>query len=157
MKEITFEQLLEKFHESTHERFRGFRDDLGNTYIVLFENQMFDSSAFGERTAVAVGPDKTYKTLADVANGWLNDLPSQRQYPIAYVELRQDLGSLTGKYKVVDAFNGLYVYHLPTGRCQGAGDGSETTLDDLLELARTDPVTFEEAYGPPPEDDGEVG
>lgn len=60
------------------------------------------------------------------------------------------LGDLEGVFEIVDGCNGLYVYHLETEECKGAGDGSETTLADLASFARTDPVGFAEAYGPGP-------
>lgn len=63
----------------------------------------------------------------------------------------QDLGSLTGRYEVVEGFNGLYVYH-ESGYCTGAGDGSEyetmeEAVEDLVEFAKTEPSEFEAAYG----------
>lgn len=57
------------------------------------------------------------------------------------------LGDLAGEYEIVDACNGLYVYH-KSGHGQGAGDGSETTLADLAAFAREDPAGFAECYGP---------
>jgi len=60
---------------------------------------------------------------------------------------------LAEEYMLVDACNGLYVYHV-SGHVHGAGDGSETTLADLAEFAHDDPVGFAEAYGPPPGEEG---
>ena len=57
------------------------------THAVLFCNLDFSSSQYGKWTVMTVGPDQTYKTMAEVENSWLNDLPSQRQYPVAYVDL----------------------------------------------------------------------
>jgi len=34
-----------------------------------------------------VGPNCTYKTSADTDGKWLNDLPSQRQYPTMVAEV----------------------------------------------------------------------
>lgn len=59
----------------------------GAEYAVLFVNQDLSSSKFGSWTVMVVGKDQTYKTLAEVESTHLFDLPSQRQYPIAYVEL----------------------------------------------------------------------
>ena len=58
------------------------------THAVLFVNQDFSSPEFGRWTVMAIGPNQTYKTTADVEGSWLNDLPSQRQYPIAYTDLK---------------------------------------------------------------------
>jgi hypothetical protein len=75
-----------KFDPEVHDRLRRVASKEQVTCLVLFENQMFDSSEFGRRTAVMIGPPFTYKKLSDVEGGWLNDLPSQRQYPVAYWE-----------------------------------------------------------------------
>lgn len=57
------------------------------TQAVLFVNHDFSSSKFGAWTVMAVGPNQTYKTVEDVHGSHLFDLPSQRQYPVAYVDL----------------------------------------------------------------------
>lgn len=53
--------------------------------LVRFENLAFDSSQYGRATVVVVGPSNTFKSVEGCAGKWLNDLPSQRQYPVAYV------------------------------------------------------------------------
>lgn len=57
------------------------------THLVLFENQQMDSSNFGNRTCLCVGPNNTYKTVEDVKSSHLNDLPSQRQYPTCFCRI----------------------------------------------------------------------
>jgi len=57
------------------------------THIVIFSNLDFSSSEFGKYTAMVIGPDQTYKSLDQIENYWLHDLPSRRQYPVAYIEL----------------------------------------------------------------------
>jgi hypothetical protein len=64
---------------------KRFPDD---THAVIFVNLDFSSSQFGHWTVMVVGPTETYKTLTDIDGSWLHDLPSQRQYPSAYVELK---------------------------------------------------------------------
>lgn len=49
--------------------------------VVCFMNEAMDSSSFGERQALVVGPSNTFKSVADCEGKWLKDLPSQRQYP----------------------------------------------------------------------------
>ena len=61
------------------------------THLAKFVNQALDASACGQTTFVLVGPDCTYKTPDAVDGHWLNDLPSQRQYPVACVEITPDL------------------------------------------------------------------
>jgi predicted YcjX-like family ATPase len=58
------------------------------THAVLFVNLDFSSSQFGHWTVMVVGPGQTYKKIEDVDGSWLHDLPSMRQYPSAYVELK---------------------------------------------------------------------
>jgi hypothetical protein len=57
-------------------------------YAVLFVNLDMNSSQFGKWTVLPIGPDQTFKTLAEVQDGHLNDLPSQRQYPVGYSDLK---------------------------------------------------------------------
>ena len=52
--------------------------------LVLFENLDMASSSFGDSTVVAIGPQNTFKSLSDCK--YLNDLPSQRQYPTHFIE-----------------------------------------------------------------------
>jgi hypothetical protein len=47
--------------------------------LILYVNIQMDSSSFGRKQAMVYGPGCTFKTPDD-APGWLNDLPSQRQY-----------------------------------------------------------------------------
>jgi hypothetical protein len=85
LEELALLKFLERFDESVHtqilERFN--RKDVDGA--VLFENIQLDSSNLGKRTACIYGPGCTYETLEKISQGWLNDLPSQRQYPVAYV------------------------------------------------------------------------
>ena len=55
------------------------------THFALFENLDFTSSQLGRRTCIVVGPNNTFKSPQDCVGRWLNDLPSQRQYPVAWV------------------------------------------------------------------------
>lgn len=79
------DELLELFDPSVHAvietSLKRYSDAVG---IVVFENQDFSSSRFGDRTACLVGPSNTYKTPQECEGKWLNDLPSQRQYPTYY-------------------------------------------------------------------------
>jgi hypothetical protein len=106
MEKYNFYQLLKRFYNipdnpghpsdeelqneisnsGTIENIVALQKDKGTTHLVLFQNVDFTSSDFGSSTIVAIGPNRTYKTLAEVFGKWLNDLPSQRQYPIAYWE-----------------------------------------------------------------------
>lgn len=52
--------------------------------VVLFRNEAMDSSECGRMTVLGVGEGFTCKTVEEVEGMWLNDLPSQRQYPVVY-------------------------------------------------------------------------
>ena len=84
MKELTMKELLEMFDEAVHGDILDAAKRFNSTHVVVFENQAFDSSAFGSRSAVCVGPNNTYKTPQECEGKHLLDLPSQRQYPVAY-------------------------------------------------------------------------
>jgi len=86
MKKISFEELLALFDESVHRQLREVFSLPITTGMVVFENQQMDSSRFGERTAVIVGPECTYKTVQECEGRHLHDLPSQRQYATYYTE-----------------------------------------------------------------------
>ena len=57
--------------------------------LVCFENIDFGSSRFGDRTAMVVGDDCTYKTVEECEGRHLYDLPSQRQYATHYYKVGQ--------------------------------------------------------------------
>ena len=84
MREITWAQLLGMFSEDTHapltETMKRWPTAEG---MIVFECLDMSSSRLGERSAMPYGPDNTIKALDDVKGKWLNDLPSQRQYPVA--------------------------------------------------------------------------
>lgn len=61
-------------------------DREGVTAVVIFENLDMSSSGLGNMAAVMVGPEFTYKTVAEAAAGRLGDVPSRFQYPVAYYE-----------------------------------------------------------------------
>lgn len=51
--------------------------------VVVFRNQQMDSSAFGHVTFMIYGPHCTYSAPPE-PNTFVNDLPSQREYAVAY-------------------------------------------------------------------------
>jgi len=74
--------------------------DPGTEALVLFENVQMDSSQFGRQTVMCVGPERTYKSVAEIEGRWLGDLPSERQYPGFWTDTRD-------KAALVDAFEVL--------------------------------------------------
>lgn len=101
MKQITPDELFAMFDESVHQTIRdrvAWKQPADTEAVVVFENQQMDSSAFGDRTAVVVGPGCTIRSVKACKNQHLNDLPSQRQYPVAFcptVELREQHAATT--------------------------------------------------------------
>jgi hypothetical protein len=89
MKKVAMSAQLEGYGGKPLEQINALldRDDVDG--LISFENQQMDSSSFGVRTQVAYGPGCTYKKPEDVEGKWLNDLPSQRQYPVSYAEKEQ--------------------------------------------------------------------
>ena len=87
MTPITLTRLLGRFHESVWDKIlaQAAREDV--THIVVFENLDLCSSRLGDRTALAVGPGCTTTTVEEAASRWLHDLPSMRQYPVAYANV----------------------------------------------------------------------
>ena len=93
MTDKTFDELMVAFYgKADAPSHRQAILDQGHaqnaTHLVLFQNVAFDSSAFGRQSLLFVGgPDNTYKSVAETEGVWLNDLPSQRQYPQTFSTL----------------------------------------------------------------------
>ena len=86
----TIDELKAMFDSSVHDALERLAQ--GARYIVVYENLNFWSSRLGERTALKVGPGCSVESLEQALQIWLGDLPSQRQYPVAYWEGRTDEG-----------------------------------------------------------------
>jgi hypothetical protein len=87
LKELKRDEFMAQFDESIHEAIDATAKRMEATHVVCFENVAFDSSRFGDRSALCVGPNNTYKSPDDCEGKWLNDLPSQRQYPQNYMSV----------------------------------------------------------------------
>jgi len=88
MKQITKDELLELLDPEIHGSVLGMPKRFPDAEaVVLFENVTLDSSRLGERTVCIVGPGRGIPSVAECEGQWLNDLPSQRQYPQAFVPL----------------------------------------------------------------------
>jgi len=81
MKTVNRDELLQLFDEEVRERVLELLSKPGVRGCVVFENLMFDSSWCGARTAYAFGPRCAHAKPEDFEGKWLNELPSQRQYP----------------------------------------------------------------------------
>jgi len=84
LKKLSWADFVALFDSEVHEELANSRR-MG-TALVLFENMDMCSSKLGARTALRVGPGCSCADLDKAAQIWLNDLPSQRQYPCSYTE-----------------------------------------------------------------------
>ena len=80
----SIEELKSLFDASVHDALERLAQDA--RYIVVYRNIDFWSSRFGETSALRVGPGCQVESLEEALSIWLGDLPSQRQYPVAYWE-----------------------------------------------------------------------
>ena len=80
----SLDELKALFDPSVHGALEQLAQDA--RYIVVYENLDFWSSRLGERSALKVGPGCSVESLEEALEIWLGDLPSQRQYPVAYWE-----------------------------------------------------------------------
>lgn len=83
-----FEDYLTLFDVDIHAQLTDQALLPGVAGLIAYENLNLDASARGARTSLRYGSACTCARRED-APPWLNDLPSQRQYPIAYYEKAQ--------------------------------------------------------------------
>lgn len=85
LRQISMDELMAMFDPSVHQGIQQAVSKFRPTHVVVFENLQMDSSEFGQRTALTIGgPENTYKTLDEVREGRLGDVPSRFQYPTHY-------------------------------------------------------------------------
>lgn len=85
MQLLSRSKFLAQFPKNLRSKILGMAEKYQADFIVMFENVMLDSSHCGDRTACAVGPANTFKTLEELEGRWLGDLPSRRLYPQNYM------------------------------------------------------------------------
>jgi hypothetical protein len=84
LKQLTLDELLEMFDESVRGKiFEKLKPRLVKG-MVVFENHDMSSSQLGARTACVFGTGFTFATAEECEGKWINDLPSQRQYAVAF-------------------------------------------------------------------------
>jgi hypothetical protein len=81
----SLDEVKAMFPPSTHDALERLAQSA--RYIVVYQNIDFWSSRFGETSALRVGPGCQVESLEEALSIWLGDLPSERQYPIAYLEV----------------------------------------------------------------------
>ena len=85
----SFNELQSLFDPEVHDDLR--RLAASAKWIVVYENLNLESSGCGARSALKVGPGCSVPTLEEALQGHLYDLPSQRQYPVAYWEVTEEV------------------------------------------------------------------
>ena len=80
----SLDELKAMFDPSVHGALEQLARDA--RYVVVYQNIDFWSSRFGETSALRVGPGCQVESLEEALSIWLGDLPSERQYPVAYWE-----------------------------------------------------------------------
>ena len=86
-KQVTLTELTTMFDESVQNKIQALAKKARkepSAALVVFECLALDSSHLGERTCVLVGPGHRIDSLERALGGHLKDLPSERQYPIAW-------------------------------------------------------------------------
>ena len=88
IKRVAFEEFAKELAPEAVDGVKSMVVKTAASGLVLFRNNNFDSSGFGCSSVVAIGPTCTYKTVEDCEGAHLHDLPSQRQYPELYCEVK---------------------------------------------------------------------
>lgn len=92
-------EVLDKFHTELYPMILDSIERNSATHFVYFVNPDMSSSQLGNSTGLCVGPDCTFKTPEDCRGKWLNDLPSQRQYPEIYCDAAELVALLHERLK----------------------------------------------------------
>lgn len=87
LREISLKELLAMLSPQTRPVVRERAARLKASHVVLFENLDMSSSHLGARTALIIGPDCTYKSLDDIREAHLGQVPSVFQYPTCYAKV----------------------------------------------------------------------
>jgi hypothetical protein len=93
LRQVTLDELLKDFSPEGREKVLRSARHTNADALVLFENVQMDSSQFGSQSVLCVGPTCTYKSVQETDGRWLNDLPSQRQYPRAWTPAPKETDS----------------------------------------------------------------
>jgi len=59
----------------------------GTSHLMVFTNLDLGSHRLGETTTMVVGPGRTYKTMAEIKDKPIGDLPSNFKYATHFVDL----------------------------------------------------------------------
>ncbi len=82
----------------------------GTTHLVVYENRMIGSPHCGERTALAVGPQRSLPSLSEAADWW--EPATADSTEVDYSGLYQQVGAKYYSVVVTPLENGLVRVHL---------------------------------------------
>lgn len=84
---ISYTELLECMDVSTHEQIARLAGREGFRGFVMYRNETFDSSCFGEEKMMACGDEGYFTyTIAKALVSHLGDVPSRFMYPIWFYD-----------------------------------------------------------------------
>ena len=85
LKQVSAKEFLEQFDADVHAKIVAAIKMASASAVVMFETAELGARNF-KRTAVVVGEMCTYKTVAECDGKRIGDLPSERQYAVAWCE-----------------------------------------------------------------------
>ena len=85
LKRITLEDLFGLFDPEIHKQIQTLHDKPNALGLVVYENLQMDSSQFGARAVLVVGPGFSTPSIEIASKNRLGDVPSRFQYPTKYV------------------------------------------------------------------------
>jgi hypothetical protein len=83
VRELNETEFLGLFDASVRDRIKANSQKPGVDAVVCFENLQMDSSEFGKRSALIMGPGCSHALTEIETGGRLGDTPSRHQYPTA--------------------------------------------------------------------------
>lgn len=91
VKKVSWPDFEAMFHEDVKEAIRNARNKSGIKGVVALRCEVFDSSRFGQLTALTYGaPDSTFQSVQSMADRqggiYVTGLPSSAAFPVAYTE-----------------------------------------------------------------------
>ena len=90
VKKLSWSEFIAQFDESVRDAIAVSRKKDGVDGVVMLVNHVFDSSRFGDKTAMVYGPGCTYKSLQVIRDQrcgvYITGLPSSASFVESYTE-----------------------------------------------------------------------
>lgn len=88
--------ILEMFDPEVQPKIKEMWEKEETDALVVFRNQDFSSSEYGDMSCLQVGPKCTYKAIGEVEGKPLGETPSVQKYPMHYC-LKAGIGYYLGR------------------------------------------------------------